>query len=144
MHVSAIALLVNDWGHYDHSKNGKVSTCLQLQQNHRIVNKYIYIMKLWVWYVTSNELQTITWHDITSHEITWHEITSFHFTPQPFTLPHLTPPCKQPHYFMPRRKHDIIPHHIAAHYMTTTDTPRRHNHPPPKHHHQTERLQGAW
>lgn len=45
MHVSAIALLVKDWGHYDHSKNGKVSTCLQLLQNHRIVNKYtVYII----------------------------------------------------------------------------------------------------
>ena len=88
---------------------------------------YIYIMKLWVWYVTSNELQTITWHDITSHEITWHEtrheVTSFHFTPQPFTLLHLTPPRKQPHSSC--HVASMTSYHITSQHITW---------PPPTHH----------
>ena len=91
MHVSAIALLVKDWGHYDHSKNGKVSTCLQLLQNHRIVNKYIYneIVSL-VRHIERITDHHMTWHYITWNHLTWNHIISFHPATIHITSPHTT------------------------------------------------------
>ena len=124
MHVSAIALLVKDWGHYDHSKNGKVSTCLQLLQNHRIVNKYIlYIMKLWVWYVHRTNYRP-------SHDMTLHHMKS--------------PDMKSHHFISPRNhSHYLTSHHLANNHITSCHvasmtsyhiTSQHITWPPPTHH----------